>query len=286
MLVKAQHDSSGRGDASHEELKAHSPSVDAGGGGGTEHGNEADVLSREDEGDVGSHSEERVVLLRLVDGGDGVGETPEEEGDDDGSPHLSHEVEEGETPVPEDAEGGGEATGQDLGEGVAECVGVDDVGVGVKDQGEGRKEGKEGEHDGAEDVLLGHLVCHLGVDDGEGDGARKVDVGLEEGDHLGTTVGDHNDVLGITEDGVVKRVAEEDLAWGVGGVGGGAREGRKNVRFGKGEVGEDKRTDVATIQLTNPRGINFFLSLAGGIVFLIFCQKEMEASDPSARVVS
>ena len=184
VLVEAEHDSSGGGDAPHEHFEAHAPSVDAGGGGGAEHGDEADVLTGEDESDVRTHPEEGVVLLGLVDGGDGVGEPPEEEGDDDGTPHLGHEVKEGETPVPEDANGGGATGGEGGGKGVTEGVGVDGPGVGVKDEGKGGEEGQEGNDDGAVDVLLRHAVGHLGVKDGEGDSSGEVDVSFEEGDDL------------------------------------------------------------------------------------------------------
>lgn len=64
-----------------------------------------DCLSRGDQCNVGTQTEERVELLCLVDGGDGVGKAPEQDRDDHGAPELSHDVEHAVCPVAKDGNG-------------------------------------------------------------------------------------------------------------------------------------------------------------------------------------
>lgn len=64
-----------------------------------------DSLPREDEGHICTQSEKWVELLCLINLGDGVGESPEEDGHHNGSPQLGHDIEEAIGPVTKDGNG-------------------------------------------------------------------------------------------------------------------------------------------------------------------------------------
>ena len=88
---------------------------------------------------------------------------------------------------------------------------MDEVLERVDHEGERREERKEREDDGVEQPLRSHDVRELGVQPHETKGQREVEPGLQKRDDLGATSwgGDHEDVLGVPENGVVEQNAEE-----------------------------------------------------------------------------
>lgn len=91
------------------------------------------------------------------------------------------------------------------------------VAHGVDDKGESTEEGDEGDDAGVEELLGGEDIGELGVHDGETDGHGEVDPSLQKGNNLGARTGGGNDqdILGITEDGVV---VENAVNGGGGGI--------------------------------------------------------------------
>mmetsp|Transcript_1129 Transcript_1129/g.3191 ORF Transcript_1129/g.3191 Transcript_1129/m.3191 type:complete len:249 (-) Transcript_1129:65-811(-) len=85
------------------------------------------------------------------------------------------------------------------------------AGVRENDPRKQAKEDEEGDGAGVEHILLFELIAKLGVNGGESDGSRKIHVGLDKGDDLGTGFGggNHQHILGIAKDGVVEKDAEE-----------------------------------------------------------------------------
>lgn len=79
------------------------------------------------------------------------------------------------------------------------------------DGGEGAEEGEEGGHDQVEDLVSRHLVREVGVQHSEADGRGQVDVGLQEGDDLGTGVrGSHDeDIFRVAQNRVVEKDEEQ-----------------------------------------------------------------------------
>ena len=75
-------------DQGHHPAQRDPPPVDAGGEAGADLAKVLHGAPRKDQRDVGAEAEEGVKGLCLVDGGDLVGEAPEEHGDDDGAPEL------------------------------------------------------------------------------------------------------------------------------------------------------------------------------------------------------
>lgn len=75
-------------DQRHHAAKRHAPAVDARREAGPDLREVLDGAPREDQRDVGAEAEEGVEGLGLVDGGDLVGEAPEEHRDDDRAPEL------------------------------------------------------------------------------------------------------------------------------------------------------------------------------------------------------
>ena len=81
----------------------------------------------------------------------------------------------------------------------------------TNDSCESAEKGEESTHDEVKDLVCRHLVGQVGVEDGESDGGRQVDVRLQEGDDLSTGVwgSDDQDILGVSEDGVVEEDEEQ-----------------------------------------------------------------------------
>lgn len=63
----------------------------------------------------------------------------------------------------------------------------------VQDEGKRGEEGDERDDARVKEVLGREHVGELGVDDGEADGHREVDPGLQEGDDLGAGAGGGHD---------------------------------------------------------------------------------------------
>lgn len=201
------HEASSRGDnGSHEIFDGHSPWINAWREVGAERGYEADVLTRKDESHVRSQSEQRIVFLRLVHRRDLVREAPEQQTRHDAPPHLGHDVEEREAPIPHDRQRRPESLRERQRDFVHERVGVQRAHVGEDDEGEGGEEAEEGDGAGVEDVLLFHSVAELAVEGGESDRGREIDIRLDEGNDLRARPfgGHHQHVLRIAQNGVVE----------------------------------------------------------------------------------
>ena len=210
------HEGTTSNDGRHQILERNSPRVDTRGQIGSHLGHPLDVLSTENERNVGSHTKERIILLRLINCGHLICEAPEQQRCDNTSPHLGHDVKDGITPITDNGKRSGEATGKMAGDGINKGMRVQPAGVGEDGPRKQAEEDEEGDGAGVEHILLLELVAELGVDGGKPDGRGKVHVGLDEGDDLGTGFrgSDHQHILGIAKDGVVEKDAEKHESQG------------------------------------------------------------------------
>jgi len=151
----------------HESLQRHTPSINTFRETGTDLGENLDSTAREDQSNVGAETEERVKLFSLVDGGDLVGKSPEKNGDDDGSPQLSHHVEKAVGPVTDNGNGAGKARPHGLQEVLAVSSRVKSITHGVENERKRSEESYEGDDAGIKELLRGKSVGQLGVDDSE-----------------------------------------------------------------------------------------------------------------------
>lgn len=81
--------------------------------------------------------------------------------------------------------------------------------VGVHKEAERKEEQDKGYNAHVEELLPRQLVGQVGVPDGEENGTRKITVGLQEWNNLGTSSSNDKHVLGISQNGVVEENDEE-----------------------------------------------------------------------------
>lgn len=81
----------------------------------------------------------------------------------------------------------------------------------INEKGKGTKEKDKGDDATVEELLVVENIGELGVENGETNGHWEVDPCLQEGDNFSTRTwsSDDKDILGISEDGVVEKDAEE-----------------------------------------------------------------------------
>lgn len=156
---------------------------------------------------VGTNVDDGVETLGFRDTANIVGETPEEEGQDDGTPHFGHDVEEGGRPGGDDVHGsheGGRHIVREDGTFSPFLARADLVFKRVQD---GTKEGKEGQKEtkhGVKDLGTGHGEGHLGEDHHEDDGRRQDDTVLQPRDGGCVHGIQDEDVFEITQQRVVE----------------------------------------------------------------------------------
>ncbi len=162
----------------HKTLEGETPSIDTSRETSTDLREDLDGTTREDQCNVGTETEKRVELFSLINGGDGVGKTPEKNGDDNGSPQLSHDVEKAVGPVTDNGNRTSETRTHGLEEVLAVFSRVENIAHGVEEEGERSEEGNEGDDAGIEELLRRKSVGQLGVDDGETNSHGQIDPSL------------------------------------------------------------------------------------------------------------
>mmetsp|Transcript_21158 Transcript_21158/g.37787 ORF Transcript_21158/g.37787 Transcript_21158/m.37787 type:complete len:640 (-) Transcript_21158:698-2617(-) len=197
-------------DHAHEAVEGNTPAINTGRKIILDDGEVLNSTTGNDEGDIGTHTEERVELTSLLDSHDLIGSTPEKERDDDGTPDLSHHEETNIGPVTEESNGTGEALRKLAGEKIADSVGLEALLVRVDNKGEKTEEDDEGKKDSIEKLLTAEPAGKSRVVKGEANGDRKVK-NLQERDNLGTGTrgGNNKDILAATKNSVVEKNAEE-----------------------------------------------------------------------------
>lgn len=151
----------------HESLEGETPSINTFRETGTDLGEDLDGTAREDQSNIGTKTEKRVELFSLINGGDLVGKTPEKDGDDNGSPQLSHHVEKAVGPVTDNGNGASKARAHGLQEVLAVRGRVKSFTHRVENERKGSEESNEGDDAGIEELFRGQSVGQLSVDDGE-----------------------------------------------------------------------------------------------------------------------
>mmetsp|Transcript_39229 Transcript_39229/g.47508 ORF Transcript_39229/g.47508 Transcript_39229/m.47508 type:complete len:583 (+) Transcript_39229:534-2282(+) len=195
----------------HHSTKRHTPAVNTRWKLFTDLGEDLHGTSGEDQCDVGTKTEQGVELLCFVNGGNLVGESPEEDGNHDGTPQLSHDVEQAVGPVAENGDRTKEALSGPVKGSLTEFCGVENITHGIHDERERSEESDEGEDADVEDHLDGQDVDQPVVQQHESDSHGQVHPSLEERNNFGSATrrGDDQHILGITKNRVVEQDAEE-----------------------------------------------------------------------------
>mmetsp|Transcript_18047 Transcript_18047/g.26713 ORF Transcript_18047/g.26713 Transcript_18047/m.26713 type:complete len:90 (-) Transcript_18047:511-780(-) len=83
--------------------------------------------------------------------------------------------------------------------------------IGKDEPRKSSKKDQKGNRAGIKDVLLLHAITQFRIDGGKSNGGGKIDISLDEGNHLGTTFWCryHEDILGISQNGVIEENAEK-----------------------------------------------------------------------------
>lgn len=195
----------------HETLEGKTPAVNARRQVGTDLREDLHGTARENEGNVGSKSEKRIELLSFINGSNLIGKAPEKNRDHDGTPQLCHDIEEAVGPVANDSNGTCKTRTSGFQKFFAEFGGVEHITHRVEGECKSTEKGNEGDDAGVEKLLGGEHVGELGVENRESNGHGEVDPCLQEWNDFCTRPrgSDDQHILGVTENGVVVKNAEE-----------------------------------------------------------------------------